>query len=68
MFMPSGAGNCVCSRALGDKIHVQAAPGVPIPEPDAHVTANPDRPCPQGRGALRQDPLGPAGGPGEGEY
>lgn len=27
----SGAGNCVCSRALEDKIHVQAAPGVPIP-------------------------------------
>ena len=28
----SGAGNCVCHRALGDALHVQAAPGVPIPE------------------------------------
>jgi hypothetical protein len=28
----SGAGNCVCGRALGDNLHVMAAPGVPIPE------------------------------------
>lgn len=28
----SGAGNCVCGAALGDSVHVQAAPGVPIPE------------------------------------
>lgn len=28
----SGAGNCVCGRWLGHSKHVQAAPGVPIPE------------------------------------
>lgn len=28
----SGAGNCVCGRALGDARHVQAAPGVPVPD------------------------------------
>lgn len=28
----SGAGNCVCGRALGESRHVQAAPGVPIPD------------------------------------
>lgn len=28
----SGAGNCVCGHALGDARHVQAAPGVPIPD------------------------------------
>lgn len=28
----SGAGNCVCRRGLGDHLHVQAAPGVPIPD------------------------------------
>lgn len=28
----SGAGNCVCGRGLGDSKHVQAAPGVPIPD------------------------------------
>lgn len=28
----SGAGNCVCGRALGEAIHVQAAPGVPVPD------------------------------------
>lgn len=28
----SGAGNCVCGRALGDKRHVMAAPGVEIPD------------------------------------
>ena len=28
----SGAGNCVCGSALGDSVHVQAAPGVPIPD------------------------------------
>jgi hypothetical protein len=27
----SGSGNCVCGRHLGTK-HVQAAPGVPIPD------------------------------------
>lgn len=27
----SGAGNCVCGRGLGARLHVQAAPGVPIP-------------------------------------
>jgi len=28
----SGAGNCVCGRALGDTKHVQAAPGIPVPD------------------------------------
>ncbi len=28
----SGAGNCVCGWPLGDARHVQAAPGVPVPE------------------------------------
>jgi hypothetical protein len=28
----SGAGNCVCGRHLGHALHVQAAPGVPIPD------------------------------------
>lgn len=28
----SGAGNCVCGSALEDRVHIQAAPGVPIPE------------------------------------
>ena len=28
----SGAGNCVCGRALEESKHVQAAPGVPIPD------------------------------------
>ncbi len=28
----SGAGNCVCGAALGDSRHVQAAPGVPVPD------------------------------------
>lgn len=28
----SGAGNCVCGRALGEFRHVQAAPGVPVPD------------------------------------
>lgn len=27
----SGAGNCVCARPLVDQLHVQAAPGVDIP-------------------------------------
>lgn len=27
----SGAGNCVCGSALGELVHTQAAPGVPIP-------------------------------------
>lgn len=28
----SGAGNCVCGRALGSRLHTEAAPGVPVPE------------------------------------
>jgi hypothetical protein len=28
----SGAGNCVCGRDLGHDLHVQAAPGVPVPD------------------------------------
>lgn len=28
----SGAGNCVCGRGLGDSKHVQAAPGVAVPD------------------------------------
>jgi 8-oxo-dGTP pyrophosphatase MutT (NUDIX family) len=28
----SGAGNCVCGGGLGDSIHLQAAPGVDVPE------------------------------------
>lgn len=28
----SGAGNCVCGHPVGDDRHVQAAPGVPVPE------------------------------------
>ncbi len=28
----SGAGNCVCGWPLGASRHVQAAPGVPIPD------------------------------------
>ena len=28
----SGAGNCICGRALGESKHVQAAPGVSIPD------------------------------------
>lgn len=27
----SGAGNCVCGSDVGDWIHPQAAPGVPVP-------------------------------------
>jgi hypothetical protein len=27
----SGAGNCVCGSDVGDWVHVQAAPGVPVP-------------------------------------
>lgn len=27
----SGAGNCVCGGALGDQLHTEAAPGVPVP-------------------------------------
>lgn len=27
----SGAGNCVCGGALGDRLHTEAAPGVPVP-------------------------------------
>lgn len=28
----SGAGNCVCGGGLGDPLHIQAAPGVDVPE------------------------------------
>jgi hypothetical protein len=28
----SGAGNCVCGYHLGCALHVQAAPGVPVPD------------------------------------
>jgi hypothetical protein len=28
----SGSGNCVCGHALGAERHVQAAPGVPVPD------------------------------------
>lgn len=28
----SGAGNCVCGAALGDDLHTEAAPGVPVPD------------------------------------
>ena len=27
----SGAGNCVCGSSLGDALHTEAAPGVPVP-------------------------------------
>lgn len=27
----SGAGNCVCGNDLGNVLHTQAAPGIPIP-------------------------------------
>lgn len=32
----SGAGNCVCGRDLGHRLHVQAAPGVAVPEHMRH--------------------------------
>ena len=41
----SGAGNCVCGRALRAQVHVQAAPGVPVPGRRAGavaVRADPD--------------------------
>jgi hypothetical protein len=28
----SGAGNCVCGLDLGARVHIQAAPGVPVPD------------------------------------
>lgn len=28
----SGAGNCVCGSGLGEWLHVQAAPGVDVPQ------------------------------------
>lgn len=31
----SGAGNCVCGRVLRNRLHVQAAPGVALPEVEA---------------------------------
>lgn len=30
----SGAGNCVCGRALRSTIHTEAVPGVPVPRED----------------------------------
>jgi hypothetical protein len=27
----SGAGNCVCAKALGEGVHTEAAPGIPVP-------------------------------------
>lgn len=39
----SGAGNCVCGSGLGDDIHPEAAPGVPVPDamrtPTSSLTA-----------------------------
>ncbi len=35
----SGAGNCVCGRALSNPKHVEAAPGVPTPEDRAKAAA-----------------------------
>jgi hypothetical protein len=32
----SGAGNCVCGAALPDRLHVQAAPGLDVPEVMRH--------------------------------
>jgi hypothetical protein len=32
----SGAGNCVCGSDLGHRVHVQAAPGVEVPEGMRH--------------------------------
>jgi hypothetical protein len=34
----SGSGNCVCGADLGAWVHIQAAPGVPIPESMRHGT------------------------------
>lgn len=28
----SGAGNCVCGMDLGYHLHIEAAPGVPVPD------------------------------------
>lgn len=28
----SGAGNCVCGSGVGDWVHPEAAPGVPVPD------------------------------------
>lgn len=45
----SGAGNCVCGSVLGDWVHIQAAPGVPVPDdmrpgaPTAGQTAQDER-------------------------
>ncbi|RCV53489.1 hypothetical protein [Marinitenerispora sediminis] len=30
--MTAGDWNCVCGRPLGDRLHTEAAPGVPVPE------------------------------------
>jgi hypothetical protein len=32
----SGAGNCVCGWDVGDDRHVQAAPGIPVPDSFRH--------------------------------
>lgn len=37
----SGAGNCVCGAALGDGIHTEAAPGVPVPDAAREVCKQP---------------------------
>lgn len=39
----SGAGNCVCGRALGSWLHVQAAPGVDVLDRLRPPTMNPAR-------------------------
>ena len=43
----SGAGNCVCGCALGDDIHTEAAPGIPVPDSARMVlkAATPQRYC-----------------------
>lgn len=39
----SGAGNCVCGSDLGAWKHIQAAPGVPIPESMRHGAPTPEQ-------------------------
>jgi 8-oxo-dGTP pyrophosphatase MutT (NUDIX family) len=38
----SGAGNCVCGGGLGDSVHIQAAPGVDVPEHQRTALSDPD--------------------------
>lgn len=42
----SGTGNCVCGATLGDRLHVQAAPGVDVPDRlrPCHANGHQDRP------------------------